>query len=161
MPHINFVQSSAIALAAFVMFATEAGAQTSVTAFRCDINGATVYSEKPCANGKAVAPTQDTDAQKARNAEAVKQMKADHQTIDARIDKRASDEAKARAAERAAQAKADRMRDAAEKKATAKQAKPKRATAKPAKAKVAKPKPTKAKKSTSTSVQPRAAQKPA
>jgi hypothetical protein len=120
---------------AVAMISLRADAQSSATAFRCEVSGATVYSEKPCADGKAVAPTQDTDAQKARGIDATKQLKDDNKAIDARIDKRASEEAKARSAERAVVAKADRKQAAAEKKAAAKKAKSNTAKMKVAKAK--------------------------
>jgi hypothetical protein len=129
----------------FVFFAAVAlGIADAQTAFRCEVNGATVYSEKPCADGKAVAPTQDTDAQRQRAKDAATQMKADNRAVDARIDKRANEEAKARIAERRAVARADRTKAAAQKKKAAKakatKAKIKVATTKPAKAKTPKTK---------------------
>jgi hypothetical protein len=119
------------------------------TAYRCDINGAVVYSEKPCADGKAVAPTQDTDAQRARAKEAAAQVNADNRAIDSRIDKRANNEAKARAAERRALAKSERADAAAQKKKAAQ-----------AKATKAKMKVAKVKKSKSSSAKPSAGAKP-
>jgi hypothetical protein len=94
------------------------------TAYRCDVNGATVYSEKPCADGKAVAPTQETDEQKKRSAAAAKQLKTDDKTVNAQISTRAKDEAKERAAARKAQAAADK-RAAKEKEKAEKKAKKK------------------------------------
>ena len=130
-------------MCAFGFFASVAMSVASAhTAFRCEVNGATVYSDKPCADGKAVAPTQDTDAQRARAKEAAAQMKADNRAVDARIDKRANEEAKARIAERRAVAKADRAEAAAQKKKAAK-AKATKAKMKVAKAKASKAKPSK------------------
>jgi crotonobetainyl-CoA:carnitine CoA-transferase CaiB-like acyl-CoA transferase len=119
------------------------------TAYRCDVNGAAVYSEKPCADGKAVAPTQDTDAQRARSKEAAAQVKADNRAIDSRIDKRANNEAKARAAERRALAKSERAEAAAKKKKAAQ-----------AKATKAKMKVTPVKKPKGASAKPAAGAKP-
>lgn len=134
----------------FVFFAAVAlGIADAQTAFRCELNGATVYSEKPCADGKTVAPTQDTDAQRQRAKDAAAQMKADNRAVDARIDKRANEEAKARIAERRAVAKADRAEAAAQKKKAAK-----------AKATKAKVKVAKAKASTTKSSKPAAGAKP-
>jgi crotonobetainyl-CoA:carnitine CoA-transferase CaiB-like acyl-CoA transferase len=126
--------------------ATAASAQN---AYRCDVNGTAVYSEKPCADGKAVAPTQDTDAQRARSKEAAAHVKADNRAIDSRIEKRANDEAKARAAERRALAKSERAEAAAQKKKAAK-----------AKATKAKMKVAKVRKSKSGSAKPSAGSKP-
>jgi hypothetical protein len=74
-------------------------------AFRCDVNGQTVYSDKPCApgnTGKAVAPTQDTPEQKAASKAANDQMRKDG----ADLNKRLSEREKLEAAERAAARKA-------------------------------------------------------
>jgi hypothetical protein len=119
------------------------GIAEAQTAFRCEVNGATVYSEKPCADGKAVAPTQETDAQRQRAKDAVTQMKADNRAVDARIDKRANEAAKARTAERRAVEKADRTEAAAQKK----KKKAAKAKATKAKMKVAKEKASKTKSS--------------
>ncbi|MGL5003162.1 MAG: DUF4124 domain-containing protein, partial [Casimicrobium sp.] len=81
-------------------FAASANAQT---AYRCEVNGSTVYSEKPCADGKAVAPTQESAAQKERSKDAAAQLKADNRAIDQRITSRSKEEAKERAAVRKAQ----------------------------------------------------------
>ncbi len=78
------------------------------TAYRCDVNGATTYSDKPCADGKAVAPTQESDEQKKRSSDAAKQLKAEDKAVSSQITARAKDEAKERAAVRKAQADADR-----------------------------------------------------
>jgi hypothetical protein len=96
------------------------GLAVAQNAYRCDVNGATVYSEKPCAGGTAVAPTQDSAEQKQRGAEAARQLKADDKAVNKRIDARASSEAKARAAERRAAQKAERAAAAEAKKAKAK-----------------------------------------
>jgi hypothetical protein len=94
------------------------------TAYRCDVNGATVYSDKPCADGKAVAPTQETDAQKKRSADATKQLKADDKAVSSQISARAKDEAKEREAVRKSQAAAEK-RAAKEKEKSEKKAKKK------------------------------------
>jgi hypothetical protein len=92
-----------------VVFALAANNVTvAQTAYRCNVNGATVYSEKPCVDGKAVAPTQVTDEQKKRSAAATKQLDTDNKTVNAQISARAKDEAKERAAARKAQAAADK-----------------------------------------------------
>jgi hypothetical protein len=77
------------------------------TAYRCEVNGATVYSEKPCADGKSVAPTQDSDAQKQRAADAGKQLKADEQAVDRKIAERQRLEASERDSQRKAAKKSD------------------------------------------------------
>jgi Domain of unknown function (DUF4124) len=105
-----------IAIGAFALTMSAAFAQN---AYRCDVNGATVYSEKPCADGKAVAPTQDSDAQKQRAADANKQMKADDKALGQRIESREAREGKERAAIRKA---AERERRAAEKRERAEKA---------------------------------------
>jgi hypothetical protein len=92
-------------------------------AYRCEVNGGTVYSDKPCSDGKLVAPTQDSAEQKQRGKEAMQQVKADNKAVDTRIDRRASAEAKARAAERREAAKLARIAAAEEKKALAKKKK--------------------------------------
>jgi hypothetical protein len=149
LPHFQLILR-ALACVAVASSTWAAYAQTTPSAYRCDVNGTTVYSEKPCANAKAVVSTQDTDAQKARSADASKQLKDDNKAIDARIDKRAGDEAKARSAERAAVAKAEKKEATAVKKASAKKAK----------SNTSKIKVTKAKKPKSTS-KPSAGGKPA
>lgn len=75
------------------------------TAYRCDQGGQTVYSDKPCPpgdGGKAVAPTQDSAAQKAASKQAGDQMRKDN----ADINKRLADREKLEAQERAAARKA-------------------------------------------------------
>jgi Domain of unknown function (DUF4124) len=116
------------------------------TAYRCDNNGQTVYSDKPCADGKAVAPTQETDAQKKRSADATKQLKAEDKAVSSQISARAKDDAKEREAVRKAQA-AEQKRAAKEKEKSENKAKKK---TKP-KTEIKKaPKPKKQKKSKST-----------
>ncbi len=75
---------------------------TAQTAFRCDNNGQTVYSDTPCPAGKAVVGTQETAAQKAAGKEANAQMRKDN----ADLNKRLSDREKLEAQERAAARKA-------------------------------------------------------
>jgi FtsZ-interacting cell division protein ZipA len=75
----------------------------SQAAYRCDVAGATVYSEMPCVGGAAVAPTQDSSLQQKRSTDAAKQMSADDRAVSARISDRSKDEAKERADIRKAQ----------------------------------------------------------
>lgn len=128
----------AAAIGAFAI-STPSDAQT---AYRCDVNGAAVYSDKPCLDGKAVAPTQDSDAQQKRAKEASAQLKADSTATDRRIDERVSREARERAEQRKAQ---ERERRAAEKQARADKAAEAAKARKAARAKLkaAKPKPVK------------------
>ena len=78
------------------------GATSAQTAYRCDNNGQTVYSDKPCPAGKAVVGTQETPEQKAATKDANAQMRKDS----ADLNKRLSDREKLDAAERAAARKA-------------------------------------------------------
>jgi FtsZ-interacting cell division protein ZipA len=89
------------------------------TAYRCDNNGQTVYSEKPCVDAKAVAPTQDSDTQRQRSREAAQQMKTDDAVVNKQIVDRKREEAKEREAIRKAQKKES------PKKSVAKEKKPK------------------------------------
>lgn len=100
----------AMLLAALSMSATQAQ-----TAFRCDNNGQTTYSEKPCPAGKAVVGTQDSAEQKAAAKDANAQMRKDN----ADISKRLSDREKLEAQERAAARKAALKKSDAGKKAKA------------------------------------------
>jgi predicted Zn-dependent protease len=96
-----------------------AGVANAQTAYRCDSNGQTVYSEKPCVDAKATAPTQDSDAQRQRSREAAQQMKADDAAVNKQIADRKREDAKERDAIRKAQKKE------AQKKPAAKEKKPK------------------------------------
>ena len=78
------------------------GAASAQTAYRCDNNGQTVYSDQPCPAGKAVVGTQETAEQKAAAKEANAQMRRDN----ADLNKRLSDREKLEAQERAAARKA-------------------------------------------------------
>ncbi len=78
------------------------GAASAQTAYRCDNNGQTVYSDKPCPAGKAVVGTQETPEQKAATKDANAQMRKDN----AELNKRLSDREKLEAQERAAARKA-------------------------------------------------------
>ena len=82
------------------VFSTSAG--HAQTAFRCDNNGQTVYSDKPCPAGKAVVGTQDSAEQKAAAKDANAQIRKDN----ADLNKRLSDREKLAAQERAAALKA-------------------------------------------------------
>lgn len=64
---------------------------TAQTAVRCDNDGQTVYSDKPCPPGnaaRAIAPTQDTAEQKAAGQAASEQIRKDNAAIDKRLDDR-------------------------------------------------------------------------
>jgi hypothetical protein len=78
-----------------MVFASFAAA--AQTAFRCEENGATVYSEKPCPAAKAVASTQDSDAQRAQTEKANAQMRSDNAAVNREIREREAADAKARA----------------------------------------------------------------
>lgn len=78
------------------------GAASAQTAYRCDNNGQTVYSDKPCPAGKAVVGTQETPEQKAATKEANAQMRKDSDDLN----KRLMDQKKLEAQERAADRKA-------------------------------------------------------
>ena len=77
-------------------------AASAQTAFRCDNNGQTVYSDTPCPAGKSVVGTQDSASQKAAAKDANAQMRKDN----ADLNKRLSDREKLAAQERAAARKA-------------------------------------------------------
>ncbi|WP_156861411.1 DUF4124 domain-containing protein [Casimicrobium huifangae] len=88
---------------------------TAQTAFRCDQNGQTVYSDKPCpagAAGKAVTPTHDSAAQKSASQDANQQMRKDNTELNKRLSEREAREAKERADARKAAAKATPAKDA-------------------------------------------------
>jgi FtsZ-interacting cell division protein ZipA len=84
------------------------GSAVAQTAYRCDVNGQTVYSEKPCVDGKAIAPTQDSKAQRARSRDATKQIRDDDKAVSKRIADRSKEEAKERSEIRKNQAAADK-----------------------------------------------------
>ena len=88
--------------AAILLTAGLIGAPSAQTAYRCDNNGQTVYSDQPCPAGKAVVGTQETPEQKAAAKEANAQMRRDN----ADLNKRLSDREKLEAQERAAARKA-------------------------------------------------------
>lgn len=106
------MKHSSLAIAALLgVFSTlTASAQT---AYRCDQNGTTVYSEKPCppaATGKAVAPTQDTAEQRAASQAANAQMRKDNADLNKRLSDREKLEARERAEQRKAAASAARAK---------------------------------------------------
>ena len=84
-------------------FSVTANAQT---AFRCDQDGKTLYSDKPCPAATAVAPTQDSAEQKAAAKAANDQMRKDHADLSKRLSEREKLEAQERAAQRKANAAA-------------------------------------------------------
>ncbi len=97
------MSSSAQRIAAAIWFSAGLmGAASAQTAYRCDNNGQTVYSDKPCPAGKAVVGTQETPEQKAATKAANDQMRKDN----ADLNKRLSDREKLEAQERAAARKA-------------------------------------------------------
>lgn len=110
--------------------ATSVSAQN---AYRCEVNGTTVYSEKPCPGGRVVAPTQESDAQKAQTADAARQLKADDKQLSRQINQRVNRETKERAAERKV---AERARIAADKRARAERAAEAKKAKKAAKSKI-------------------------
>ena len=96
------------------------GQVSAQTAFRCDSNGQTVYSDKPCPPdhvAKAVVPTKETPEQKAASDAANAQMRKDNADLDKRLSEREKLEAKERADARraAAKARADTPKDRASK----------------------------------------------
>lgn len=106
------------------------------TAFRCDNNGQTTYSDKPCVAGKAVVGTQDSAEQKAAAKDANAQMRKDNSDLNKRLSDREKLEAQERAAARKAAAKKSdvtekpkggpKAKSAAKKAKAAKQAKDKK-----------------------------------
>jgi hypothetical protein len=90
---------AALFAAGVIGLATHASAQS---AYRCDEGGKVTYSDKPCAQGRAVAPIKDTPEQRAASKEASDQMRKDQ----ADLNKRLSDREKLEAQERAAALKA-------------------------------------------------------
>ena len=97
------------------------------TAFRCDNNGQTTYSEKPCVAGKAVVGTQDSPEQKAAAKDANAQVRKDNADLSKRLSDREKLEAQERAAARKAVAKksdaTEKPKASAKAKSTAKKAK--------------------------------------
>lgn len=80
------------------------GGAFAQSAFRCDQDGKTVYSDKPCPAAKVVAPTQDSAEQKAAAKDANAQMRKDNGDINKRLSEREKLEAQERAAARKANA---------------------------------------------------------
>ena len=72
------------------------------TAFRCDNNGQTVYSDTPCPTGKAIVGTQDSAEQKAAAKDANAQVRKDNADLNKRLSEREKLEAQERAAARKA-----------------------------------------------------------
>ena len=94
-----------IAALAAVLLIPIASAQT---AFRCDANGTTVYSDKPCPPGnvsKTVTSTQESPEQKAASKAANEQMRKDNADLNKRLTEREKLDAKERADARKAAAK--------------------------------------------------------
>ncbi len=119
--HVQRAVVSCVSLLAF-----GAAAASAQTTYRCEVNGNAVYTDKPCADGKAVAPTQDTREQQQRADALDKQRRADDREVSKRIADRSSAEAKERSEIRKQQALADKRAAAArakEEKAAKKRAK--------------------------------------
>lgn len=79
------------------------------TAFRCDSNGQTIYSDKPCPpdhRAKAVTTSQDSAEQRAASQAANAQMRKDDADLNKRLTEREKLEAKERADARKAARKA-------------------------------------------------------
>jgi hypothetical protein len=116
--------AAALVAASCALFAVEADAQS---AFRCDDAGKVVYSDKPCPQGRAVAPAQDSPEQRAASKAATDQLRKDQADLNKRLSEREKLEAQERAAANKAAAK--RTPDAAkkEKKPSAKSTKAKSA----------------------------------
>lgn len=106
--HIPSVVATCAALLAFAAPMSDAQ-----TAYRCEVNGAVVYTDKPCADGKAVAPTQDTREQQQRADELAKQRRADDRDVNQRIANRSNAEAKERSEIRKQQVLAEKRAAAA------------------------------------------------
>ena len=64
--------------AALLLAAGWMSVSSAQTAYRCDNNGQTVYSDKPCPAGKTVVGTQDSAEQKAASKDANAQMRKDN-----------------------------------------------------------------------------------
>ena len=123
------VKTTTLAVSLLITFhATIVIAQT---AFRCDNNGQTVYSDSPCPLGhsaKAVTMSQDSAGQRAASQAATAQMRQDNAELNKRLSEREKLEAKERADARKAakKAKADAAKSkAAKSSGKAKSAKPK------------------------------------
>ncbi|MBL8311910.1 MAG: DUF4124 domain-containing protein [Burkholderiales bacterium] len=70
---------------------------TAQSAYRCDDNGKTTYSDKPCLAGKAVAPIQDTAQQQRASKDATDQLRRDNADLNKRLSDREKQEARERA----------------------------------------------------------------
>ncbi len=149
MMNLRLLPVSTIAL---LLFAGSAFAQS---AFRCDQDGKTVYSDKPCPAAKVVAPTHDSAEQKAAAKEANAQMRKDAGDINRRLSEREKLEAQERAAARKAAAAAARQEAKQAQAARAADARAK-ATAKKAKASASKAGNSKASKKSATSASKKA-----
>lgn len=87
-----------------ICLALYTGTALGQNAFRCDQDGKTVYSDKPCPAAKVVAPTQDSAEQKAAAKDANAQIRKDTNDLNKRLSEREKLEAQERAAARKANA---------------------------------------------------------
>lgn len=103
---LSFAPSLLLAAAGLLLVYRNAQAQT---AWRCESDGQTVYSDKPCAapaSTKGELPAKDSAAQRDASAKALDKLERDNAAIDKRLHDRAAREAKERAAAAKAAAKA-------------------------------------------------------
>lgn len=137
--YLPVVKSTTLAVSLLITFhATLVIAQT---AFRCDNNGQTVYSDRPCPPGhsaKAVTTSQDSAGQRAASQAAAAQMRKDNAELNKRLSEREKLEAKERADARRVAKKT--KADAAKSRAAKSSGKAKSAKLKAAKATKAPPK---------------------
>ena len=116
--------AAAVVATVWGVFAFDAGAQS---AFRCDEAGKVVYSDKPCPQGRAVAPAQDTPEQRAASKAATEQLRKDQADLNRRLSEREKLEAREREAAQKAAAKRTAEAAKQDKKRSAKGAKAKAA----------------------------------
>lgn len=84
----TFLMTTLVVAATLSSLSAPLAAQTAV---RCDVNGQTVYSDKPCPPGTAarvIAPTQETPEQRAAAQAANAQVRKDNASVDKRLDDR-------------------------------------------------------------------------
>jgi hypothetical protein len=116
MQHMNNLMNSRIgsglAVCVTLLFGVASIVASAQSAFRCDDNGKTAYSDKPCPAGKLVAPTQDTAEQQRASKDANDRLRKDHADMNKRLSDREKQEAKERADARKQAAKAPAQKDA-------------------------------------------------
>jgi hypothetical protein len=85
---LTFLTTTLVVVATLSSLSAPLAAQTAV---RCDVNGQTVYSDKPCPPGtaaKVIAPIQETPEQRAAAQSANAQIRKDNASVDKRLDDR-------------------------------------------------------------------------